>query len=767
MGIFDSLGSLWDWLTTQSPGGSVGGTPYLGVGSPTASTQTPSLGGAAPAGGGGLFGGGGLLGGQQPLLASYFQPQGGGLLGFGNTPLGGMIRGGLEGLGSAQGVGGLTGVGVAAMGAGQAEQQRRQNQMATLAAGQQYQQGQAQMASTNMQIAEALRNYNIMNKVYNPGAPDLTYNDLMNDPQKLSQVMAASGSATLASITGGPTGTATQPPIGGTTAPALQGGTITIPGTTRTLPSGSTATTQPQQIAIPSGTLDQAKQAIAQIEGTTPDPASGAIGGLTPGTFDLYNKKYFGGQLNFANEADRAKVSDQLYADLAQVSTDPNTGQIDPARLAVGYFSGQGNIAPFGSPTPYRSLGAPDAHGTTIPSYLRQFATNLQNLQGAPGTGQGQAAMPSAPAADQLTAAFAQSHYGYTPAQWRQIGVATGNKAMQDEADKWDPALITGTAAATAAGTPYPGRPGGQMQTSTGQPIGRGTPQLTNVQDPTTKDMVPANVYPNGDIQYLGGPNAGKIVSAGGGGGAISAPSPFSQAQQTHWADQLSDWGKGQRQSLVAENQMQVLASALTQTQGGMWATNKAEIADKLKAVGLEGLAKTLFPNNDSAAVQVALRNQFAAAIGQIMPSVSTPAQQQLAQAQQSLVGPNTDPGASRTIMGQVIGTLRWDRDMYKAASQTLGKTPGDPDAFSIQWAQDHPIDDYVKKATDALPMPKGSSPVDTAVQTAQQNPAYKSLTNIRHFPDGHIAGQDANGNWVDPNLKQKWDGLTGKWVAM
>lgn len=434
MGIFDSLGSLWDWLTTQSPGGSAGGTPYLGVGSPTASTQTPSLGGAAPAGGGGLFGSGGLLGGQQPLLASYFQPQGGGLLGFGNTPLGGMIRGGLEGLGSAQGVGGLTGVGVAAMGAGQAEQQRRQNQMQQVLSGQQYQQGQQALVGGAINMQFALDRANIIRRRL--GQPELTMADLINNPM-LAASPAAAQTATAVPSGGVPA----SPAASGTTVPATGGGTVTIPGTTyslpgtqRTLPSGSTAGIPGQQVTIPSMSLPQLKQVIAQREGGV-DAVSGAIGGLTQGTFNQFAQP---GE-SFSNATDRANVADRVLASLAaQSGGDPAkiaqgdyTG-VDPARVAVGWFSGPGNIAPLSAAVPW-NYDAHDAHGTTVSGYVGSIADLAKRLPAqqqqptmAP-TGQAQpAAMAAAPSQPDAVEQAYQNQY--------EDALASGDIVKADEA---------------------------------------------------------------------------------------------------------------------------------------------------------------------------------------------------------------------------------------------------------------------------------------------------------------------------------------------
>jgi len=410
----------------------------------------------------------GLLGGQQPVdPMSYFQPRPGLL---GDSPLGQIVRGGLAGLGNvAPGTRGLAALGQGAAGGQQAVQDWRTQQMRTALAGQEYQRGQQQYragqaaaAASNLQIAEALRQYNIMNRIYNPGAPDLTYADVINDPQKLSQVMSASIPANL----GGQGG---QAPTGAPSAPATPPAPIAPAYLTSTAPAQpSVAVQYPNQhgILVPGaapptpasgggGPIDQLKRAFLQYEGggdpNAVDKASGAIGGLMQSTFDGYNKQKFGGQLSFANPADRDKVNTQYLTDLYQQAGG------DVNRIAAAYFTGQ--MAPAGSPTPWVDANAKDAHGTNVVDYVNGIRKNLglapldasaYVAQGQPTTGQ----VVTAQGGALDDAAFARAHPGYSSlAQYREVAALTGNKEMQAEADKWDPALIGGTKATeTAAG---------------------------------------------------------------------------------------------------------------------------------------------------------------------------------------------------------------------------------------------------------------------------------------------------------------------------
>lgn len=75
------------------------------------------------------------------------------------------------------------------------------------------------------------------------------------------------------------------------------------------------------------------------------------------------------------NRADNIAVGHRIIQDLYAKSGG------DPARVAVGYFSGPGNIAPAGSPTPYLHNYA-DPNG----KHTADYASDVVNRLGAPGT---------------------------------------------------------------------------------------------------------------------------------------------------------------------------------------------------------------------------------------------------------------------------------------------------------------------------------------------------------------------------------------------
>ena len=130
-------------------------------------------------------------------------------------------------------------------------------------------------------------------------------------------------------------------------------------------------TTNPpgQQGAQSGATPTSVFKALVGTEGSGPDAVSpkGATGSaqIMEGTFNQYKlpgEKY-------GNEDDRVAAARRAVDDLWRKY--PN----DPARVAVGYFSGPDNVAPPGSPTPWI---ADKSDGTTSTSgYVRNFTSKL------------------------------------------------------------------------------------------------------------------------------------------------------------------------------------------------------------------------------------------------------------------------------------------------------------------------------------------------------------------------------------------------------
>jgi hypothetical protein len=95
---------------------------------------------------------------------------------------------------------------------------------------------------------------------------------------------------------------------------------------------------------------------------------TGARGGMQiqPATFAQYAKP--GEDIN--SPADNMTVGRRIIADLYEKAHG------DPARIAVGYFSGPGNMAPPGSPTPYLH-NYHDPNGKYVASYVNDVTGRL------------------------------------------------------------------------------------------------------------------------------------------------------------------------------------------------------------------------------------------------------------------------------------------------------------------------------------------------------------------------------------------------------
>jgi soluble lytic murein transglycosylase-like protein len=124
----------------------------------------------------------------------------------------------------------------------------------------------------------------------------------------------------------------------------------------------------PFPTAVPTDTQgaisDLVKAIYGQESGSGSDTrtsSTGARGGMQiePATFAQYAKP---GE-SIDNPENNLAVGQRIIADLWQKSGG------DPARVAVGYFSGPGNIAPVGSPTPWVKNVA-DPTGKTVSGYV-------------------------------------------------------------------------------------------------------------------------------------------------------------------------------------------------------------------------------------------------------------------------------------------------------------------------------------------------------------------------------------------------------------
>ena len=121
-----------------------------------------------------------------------------------------------------------------------------------------------------------------------------------------------------------------------------------------------------------SATVDQLNQAFQGQEGVGTS-VQGAVAGIMPATFKQFAQP--GQDIN--NAADNAVVRLRMIAKYA--ADYPG----DAARVAVALFSGPGNVAPAGSPTPWLN-DAKDALGTSTSQYVAGFLGRIAPAPGAP-----------------------------------------------------------------------------------------------------------------------------------------------------------------------------------------------------------------------------------------------------------------------------------------------------------------------------------------------------------------------------------------------
>lgn len=153
--------------------------------------------------------------------------------------------------------------------------------------------------------------------------------------------------------------------------PSLLG--FPTPATSVAVASGlSTQSTTPPTIAALMKAFTGQESGGRQIDanGNTLTSVTGAkgVGQIEPGTFAQYAKP---GE-SIDNEADNRAVMERILTDLW------NKSGGDPARVAVGYFSGPGNIAPSGNSTPWLHDRA-DPNGKTTSSYVNDIMRRLAN----------------------------------------------------------------------------------------------------------------------------------------------------------------------------------------------------------------------------------------------------------------------------------------------------------------------------------------------------------------------------------------------------
>ena len=275
------------------------------------------------------------------LLSKFFSPTRGSL--GGNSLIGDAIRGGLAGLGSSTGYTGLAALGQGAMGSMNAEAQRRQQQMGSIMAGQQFQQGQNQLAYQPAQLnqqyqqgQQQLVSGNIANQIsllkingvrQHFGLPPVTINDLNSNPNLVNNPVGQAPTQTAARtpLRQPAQGQAPQQPAG--MAPIVGG--QPSPGQTPNNPQVTAA--YPQGGSVP-GVPSAGAQPNANQQGiVTPTPQQLAAQGSISGAPDQIAARQAADQ-GALPSAPSAPQADPYATMQAHINDMWNTGQWDEAQ---------------------------------------------------------------------------------------------------------------------------------------------------------------------------------------------------------------------------------------------------------------------------------------------------------------------------------------------------------------------------------------------------------------------------------------------------
>jgi hypothetical protein len=589
----------------------------------------------------------------------------------------------LAGLAGTTGYKGFSALGQGAMSAVDAARQRQATQIAPIQAGQQYQAGQQQLLQGNLQLGQTLAQFNIMQKHFAPNAPELTMADLQ-DPQTLAHVISTVANQAMAGAGVAPSASAAAPQG----APQQQQG-------------------QPSDYATRTAFLEsnngQSSDNIYQFKGDTATRY-----GYHPGmSVDDQNKAF--AQFTADNYATlsgnlgRPPTSAELYlahqqgaAGALALMGNPNASAVDALMPAYG---GDRAMA---------TRAITDNGGTAdmkAGDFVQHWAQAYANA-GGQGTGGTQVAQsaPPGPSPEQVQAAekiYAQGHLGMGFDQGRQYGAGLlvgGNPQGQkfiDDANAMDPrvqyAQAYTKAQAAAAATPSRYTPGSEAVTGTGQIIGE-VPELRTILDPGgSGNMVYANVYPSGRIQVIG-PTSGK--TAGGAGAAELGPG--AAEEQKVWVQRKAELGAAVNGNIAAEQRLNAMAQAFKLTPSGTLAGVKADAAALLKAVGIKPPANL----GDPAAAQQILHDNVLAVFSMIKPFVGgRVAQAEINRLADALPNIGLQPEANLSILAQLQGLIKYNRDLYHALSQASKTGPVDPNDFEIGFNEKHPLQGYVDKA--------------------------------------------------------------------
>jgi hypothetical protein len=208
------------------------------------------------------------------------------------------------------------------------------------------------------------------------------------------------------------------------------------------------------------------------------------------------------------------------------------------------------------------------------------------------------------------------------------------------------------------------------------------------------------------------------------------------------WSKTETAWSAALPNLSAADVQMNAIADALKKTQSGSFATDKADIAAKLKAVGIELPASVW---GDPAQVQIALKNNAVGTLNTLKGTTSRFTQMEFDRISKALANPDLQPEAALSILSESLGQIH--SGMAQANDWAAAKQAGwqNPIDFQRAWTKANPTQKFVDQAKAQIGPLKG---MPGGPSNAPTQPVRVGTTAI-----------DRSGARV------KWDGM--KWNPM
>ena len=193
--------------------------------------------------------------------------------------------------------------------------------------------------------------------------------------------------------------------------------------------------------------------------------------------------------------------------------------------------------------------------------------------------------------------------------------------------------------------------------------------------------------------------------------GLQAAPSAADKATQESYAPIIKGWEDSVVPSSLAEQRFQAIATAMKATQTGAWQETKQDIAHNLMQYGVlsPDQAKSLL-GADVGQAQIILKNNFGAALNTMASThgLSRFTQNELFATQKNLPAIGNQPEANLAMIGQAIGTARYQQALANDWNQARQLGYADPLTYQAQWTKANPIQKFINDATNEIGPLKG-----------------------------------------------------------